>query len=57
MRHRDRGIIGEATVEFIGQFRADIGLIFDVPPEARYDAAMQALGVNTANLSEEAGHA
>jgi putative transcriptional regulator len=37
--------------------RADIDLIFSVPPEARYDAAMQALGVNAANLSEEAGHA
>ena len=36
---------------------ADLGLIFDVPPESRYDAAMHALGVNTANLSEEAGHA
>jgi len=36
---------------------ADIDLIFDVPPEARYEAAMHALGVNTANLSEEAGHA
>src|SRR6266851_1486838 len=33
--------------------RADIDLIFSVPPEARYDAAMQALGVNAANLSEE----
>jgi putative AlgH/UPF0301 family transcriptional regulator len=28
-----------------------------VPPEARYDAAMHALGVNAAFLSEEAGHA
>ena len=36
---------------------ADLDLIFDVAPEARYEAAMQALGVNTANLSEEAGHA
>jgi len=27
VRGRDRGIIGEATVEFIGQFRVDIGLI------------------------------
>ena len=27
VRSRDRGIIGEATVEFIGQFRVDIGLI------------------------------
>ena len=27
VRQRDRGIIGEATVEFIGQFRVDIGLI------------------------------
>jgi len=37
--------------------RADIDLIFNVPPAARYEAAMQALGVNAANLSEEAGHA
>ncbi|HUP97986.1 MAG TPA: YqgE/AlgH family protein [Usitatibacter sp.] len=37
--------------------QADTGLIFDLPPDARYEAAMQALGVNTANLSEEAGHA
>jgi putative transcriptional regulator len=36
---------------------ADLDLIFDVAPEERYQAAMQALGVNTANLSEEAGHA
>jgi putative transcriptional regulator len=36
---------------------ADTDLIFNVPPEARYDAAMHALGVNAANLSEEAGHA
>ena len=36
---------------------ADLDLIFNVPPEARYDAAMQALGINAANLSEEAGHA
>ena len=27
VRHRDRGIVGEATVEFISQFRVDIGLI------------------------------
>jgi putative transcriptional regulator len=37
--------------------RADLDVIFGLPPEARYDAAMQALGVSTANLSEEAGHA
>ncbi len=36
---------------------ADADLIFNVPPEARYDAAMQALGVNTANLSKDVGHA
>ena len=27
VRHRDRGIVGEATVEFIAQFRVDIGVI------------------------------
>ena len=36
---------------------ADIDLIFNTPPGERYDAAMHALGVNSANLSEEAGHA
>ncbi len=37
--------------------QADLDVIFNVPPEGRYDAAMQALGVNAAFLSEEAGHA
>jgi putative transcriptional regulator len=37
--------------------QADLDLIFNVPPEARYDAAMHHLGINAANLSEEAGHA
>ena len=37
--------------------QADTDVIFNLPPEERYDAAMHALGVNTANLSEEAGHA
>jgi putative transcriptional regulator len=36
---------------------AGLDLIFDVPPESRYDAAMGALGITAANLSEEAGHA
>jgi putative transcriptional regulator len=36
---------------------ADVDLIFNVPPEARYDAAMKVLGVNFMNLSDEAGHA
>ena len=37
--------------------RASIDLIFRTPPESRYDAAMGLLGVNAANLSEDAGHA
>jgi len=37
--------------------RAGLDLIFDLPPETRYDAAMHALGISAANLSEEAGHA
>jgi putative transcriptional regulator len=37
--------------------KATSDVIFDLPPEARYDAAMSMLGVNAANLSEEAGHA
>lgn len=27
VRHRDRGIIGEATIDFIGQFKVDYGII------------------------------
>ena len=37
--------------------RADTDVIFNLPPEARYEAAMSALGVIAANLSEAAGHA
>jgi putative transcriptional regulator len=37
--------------------QAGAELLFSVPPGARYDAAMHALGVNAAFLSEEAGHA
>ncbi len=37
--------------------QADLDVIFNVPPEARYDAAMRALGVSAVNLSEQAGHA
>ena len=36
---------------------ADLDVVFRMPPEARYEAAMQRLGINAANLSEEAGHA
>jgi putative transcriptional regulator len=36
---------------------ADPSLIFSVPAEARYESALKVLGVNTANLSEEVGHA
>ena len=37
--------------------RADLDVVFNMAPELRYAAAMQALGVNAAFLSEEAGHA
>ena len=33
------------------------GLIFDLPPEERLDAAMGLLGLNYGNLSDVAGHA
>ncbi|MEO5693642.1 MAG: YqgE/AlgH family protein [Usitatibacter sp.] len=36
---------------------ADVDTLFKLAPEDRYTAAMSALGVNPANLSEEAGHA
>lgn len=36
---------------------ADINLIFDLPLDTRFDAAMQLLGINPLNLSEDAGHA
>ena len=37
--------------------QADLDLIFNVPPEARYAAAMHKLGIHAGMLSEEAGHA
>lgn len=37
--------------------KADPRIMFDLPPEARLNAAMQLLGVDFANLSEVAGHA
>jgi len=36
---------------------ADTTLIFDLPLESRFDAAMHLLGIDTVNLSEDAGHA
>lgn len=37
--------------------KADPHVIFDLPPDARLDAAIHLLGVDFANLSEVAGHA
>lgn len=37
--------------------RAQSSIIFDMPAEERYPAAMQILGIDFANLSEDAGHA
>lgn len=36
---------------------ADPGLIFDLPAEQRFSAAMALLGINPAMLSDDAGHA
>ncbi len=36
---------------------ADPTIIFDLPPEERFAAAMQSMGIDFANLSEDAGHA
>ena len=36
---------------------ADPRIIFEVAPDARFDAAMQLLGIDFANLSDVAGHA
>lgn len=36
---------------------ADLNIIFDVPAEKRYDAALALLGIDMAMLSEDAGHA
>lgn len=36
---------------------ADPKVIFDLPPDERYDAALKLLGIDLAMLSEEAGHA
>ena len=37
--------------------QADPEIIFNVPPEARFAAALNLLGINPAMLSGEAGHA
>lgn len=36
---------------------ADPRVIFDVPPEERFDAAMRLLGIDASQLSDEVGHA
>ena len=36
---------------------ADTSVIFDLPLALRFDAAMQLLGINPLNLSDDAGHA
>jgi putative transcriptional regulator len=36
---------------------ANPDVVFRVPPEGRYKAALDALGISSVNLSEEAGHA
>jgi len=36
---------------------AEPSLIFDLPLEARFDAAMHLLGIDAINLSDDAGHA
>ena len=36
---------------------ADLDVVFNMPPEARLNAAMGLLGISFANLSDQAGHA
>lgn len=36
---------------------ADMDIVFDTPPEQRFAAALQRLGINPTHLSETAGHA
>ena len=36
---------------------ADDSIIFDIPSEQKFDAAMRLLGIDLASLAEEAGHA
>ena len=36
---------------------ANLDIVFDLPPEARLNAAMGLLGISFANLSDQAGHA
>ncbi|MEO1767242.1 YqgE/AlgH family protein [Thiobacter aerophilum] len=36
---------------------ATLDILFELPVEARFDAAMGLMGLNAANLSEDAGHA
>lgn len=37
--------------------KADAAVVFDVPPEQRFGAAMNLLGIDPAMLSDQAGHA
>jgi putative transcriptional regulator len=37
--------------------QADAGVVFELPPERRLPAAMQLLGIDLAQLSEDVGHA
>ena len=37
--------------------QADPKIIFDLPPEERYEAALALMGIDMAMLSKEAGHA
>lgn len=36
---------------------ADLAILFEIPPEERFAAALQKLGIDFANLSKVAGHA
>jgi putative transcriptional regulator len=36
---------------------ADLDIVFGLPPESRYDAALARLGITAAQIADEAGHA
>ena len=49
--------LGDLAGELGLTVEADVGIIFEVPPEERLPAAMQLLGIDFTNLSDVAGHA
>ena len=53
-----KGLVGALLARLRGVIlAADPGIVFDVPPAERFDAALALLGVTSSMLSADAGHA